>query len=407
MNIAGATGNTYITTQDDVGRTIRAVASYTDDGGSLEALASTPTAAVTDVNDAPTLVNNRLTVLPGATVTLTTADLSAVDIDDGAVDLAFTVSAVTGGQFELTSASGVEITNFTRNQISAGTVVFIDDGDGFAPSYDVAVSDGMLVTAPAAATITFASGDAVTADFVSAPSSVPSMSLTPPTVDAVTDEPDKASKSTAAKQHAAAEDTSEAGSENTDEVAEEELLSTAEDEALVVETLIDDDGDRFIGASGNAISLELRALLNTFAGKTALQGAALSAQFEGLDEVQIAALVAELDQLIGSTEFNDDLDRLRRELDDSAMINHQTVGASVAISGGLSVGYVAWLLRSGVLLSTVLSSLPAWQFVDPLPVLARTGRVDDDEADDSLEEIIAQRAEQTETKQDVDVTPLA
>jgi hypothetical protein len=45
-----------------------------------------------------------------------------------------------------------------------------------------------------------------------------------------------------------------------------------------------------------------------------------------------------------------------------------------------------------VLLSSLLSSLPAWRFVDPLPIV---GRIDDDEeetdesADDSLEGLVA------------------
>jgi hypothetical protein len=66
----------------------------------------------------------------------------------------------------------------------------------------------------------------------------------------------------------------------------------------------------------------------------------------------------------------------------------------------LSVGYVAWLVRGGVLLSTALSSLPAWQFIDPLPVLARTNDDDDgDGADDSLESIIKKQAER-DAKQD-------
>ena len=33
-----------------------------------------------------------------------------------------------------------------------------------------------------------------------------------------------------------------------------------------------------------------------------------------------------------------------------------------------------WLLRGGALISSLLSSLPAWQLVDPLPVLARAER---------------------------------
>jgi hypothetical protein len=55
----------------------------------------------------------------------------------------------------------------------------------------------------------------------------------------------------------------------------------------------------------------------------------------------------------------------------------------------LSVGYVVWLLRGGALLSTFLSSLPAWRFIDPLPVLGRMEDGDDDDEDDSLEALVA------------------
>jgi hypothetical protein len=51
---------------------------------------------------------------------------------------------------------------------------------------------------------------------------------------------------------------------------------------------------------------------------------------------------------------------------------------------------VIWLLRGGVLATSLLSSLPAWRFVDPLPVLARMRQGDDeDDTDDSLESLVA------------------
>jgi hypothetical protein len=53
------------------------------------------------------------------------------------------------------------------------------------------------------------------------------------------------------------------------------------------------------------------------------------------------------------------------------------------------VGYVIWLLRGGLLLSSLLSSLPAWHVIDPMPVLARSGPRDDDSGveDDHLENL--------------------
>ncbi|MBH0204113.1 MAG: hypothetical protein HP496_17910 [Nitrospira sp.] len=35
----------------------------------------------------------------------------------------------------------------------------------------------------------------------------------------------------------------------------------------------------------------------------------------------------------------------------------------------LSVGFIAWALRSGVILASALTTMPAWQHFDPLPVV--------------------------------------
>ena len=50
----------------------------------------------------------------------------------------------------------------------------------------------------------------------------------------------------------------------------------------------------------------------------------------------------------------------------------------------------------GLLITSLLSSLPAWRYVDPLPVLGRL-RGDDDEDDESLESIVESSREPEET----------
>jgi hypothetical protein len=68
----------------------------------------------------------------------------------------------------------------------------------------------------------------------------------------------------------------------------------------------------------------------------------------------------------------------------------ETVGV---VSGGLAVGYVLWLIRGGYLLSSLLTSMPAWRLVDPLPILdylddeSRADKSREDE-DESLEELL-------------------
>jgi hypothetical protein len=63
------------------------------------------------------------------------------------------------------------------------------------------------------------------------------------------------------------------------------------------------------------------------------------------------------------------------------------------VSGGLAVGYVIWLVRGGYLLCSLLSSMPAWRLVDPLPILDYLDDEDRDaknreDEDESLEELL-------------------
>lgn len=84
------------------------------------------------------------------------------------------------------------------------------------------------------------------------------------------------------------------------------------------------------------------------------------------------------------------LDEFREELADDDVMQKAIVGSTMAVSATLSVGYVIWLIRGGVLLSSVLSSLPAWRMVDPLPVLGWITDEEDLMGDDSLETIVEQ-----------------
>jgi VCBS repeat-containing protein len=93
-------------------------------------------------------------------------------------------------------------------------------------------------------------------------------------------------------------------------------------------------------------------------------------------------------EAIAAPEFLRRLDLLREEQQVEAAIEMRVAGSVLVVSSGLSVGYVLWLLRGGVLLSSLLTSLPAWRLVDPLPVLGRMGDQADEEDDDSLEDMV-------------------
>jgi hypothetical protein len=90
---------------------------------------------------------------------------------------------------------------------------------------------------------------------------------------------------------------------------------------------------------------------------------------------------------LGNNHWVDQLNHLRESAGTEVNTAQRVVASSVAVTGGLSVGYVIWLLRGGLLLSSLLSSLPAWQVVDPMPILDRSKRSEeeDDDGDDPLE----------------------
>ena len=98
------------------------------------------------------------------------------------------------------------------------------------------------------------------------------------------------------------------------------------------------------------------------------------------------------------------LDDLEKETANDIEFSKTIVGSAVAASIGLSVGYVVWMIRGGMLLASVLSSMPAWQIADPLPILA--GDRDDAESDDkeTLEKIIKKGSKNADNKRK-DPTP--
>jgi hypothetical protein len=88
-----------------------------------------------------------------------------------------------------------------------------------------------------------------------------------------------------------------------------------------------------------------------------------------------------------------ELAALREEVNELTSVEFHAVAASAAASLGLSVGYVIWLLRGGALVTSMLSTLPAWRLVDPLPILGRLEEESDgdDPEDESLESMVSRR----------------
>ena len=93
-------------------------------------------------------------------------------------------------------------------------------------------------------------------------------------------------------------------------------------------------------------------------------------------------------------EFFEQLDSLEELLNSQTVIANVTAGTAGVISLGLSAGYAFVTIRADYLVTSLLTSMPAWRVVDPLPVLAYLDDEDDDDLDaadknESLESIIA------------------
>ena len=91
-----------------------------------------------------------------------------------------------------------------------------------------------------------------------------------------------------------------------------------------------------------------------------LGGSTPEADGEGFDYL---ALMAEDGTLVY------ELDGFRLQVFERYRFPVLLVAGTLAGTLGLTVGYVAWTIRGGHLLASILAQMPAWRLIDPLPVL--------------------------------------
>lgn len=83
-----------------------------------------------------------IAVRRGRSVVVTTMDLMAVDPDDSAENLQFSVTQISGGWIAHANAMRDAIDHFTEAEIEAGAVFFVHDGSAEAEAaFDVVVTD--------------------------------------------------------------------------------------------------------------------------------------------------------------------------------------------------------------------------------------------------------------------------
>jgi hypothetical protein len=104
-----------------------------------------------------------------------------------------------------------------------------------------------------------------------------------------------------------------------------------------------------------------------------------------------------MDQVMASM-FNYDgamwaaLNSFTQDVDQAVQSNSRSmklmVGTTATVGGTLTVGYVLWLLRGGTLIASMVSTLPAWTMIDPLPILDSSDLNPHEDDDESLNSLI-------------------
>jgi hypothetical protein len=108
------------------------------------------------------------------------------------------------------------------------------------------------------------------------------------------------------------------------------------------------------------------------------------------DPSNAAALAINLSFLTEQSLLWNYLDQLDRSLTNNFDFSGVVIGSVSAVTSGLTVGYVVWLLRGGALMSTLLAQLPAWKYMDPMVILAHFEDQEDGEDVGSLQSIVDQ-----------------
>jgi hypothetical protein len=342
------------------------VASYTDGEGANESVTSAGVGPVANVNNLPVAADNTVSTTVDTSVAISAASLLANDTD---MDL-----------------DTLSIASFT--QPANGTVV--DNGDGtflYTPtpnfsgvdSFIYTVSDGNGGSDTAIVTVT-----------VGVPQSLP-FPLPPP--DAGNDD------------GLAASDPDDGNRESSDEDAD----SVSENPPLQNPTIPDTtnhplpkrpfvqrvtDTASFVSSPVTMVQATTNMVDNSFEFGQLFQNARLSGIAKTMVHVVTAAtLPNNLNFIYEAGGFLSDLDSFKDSLSFEFAVPQWAAGSVLFSTAGLSVGYVMWTIRGGYLVASMLSSLPAWALIDPLPILeylddsedSEKGRVlDDNESLDSI-----------------------
>ena len=321
------------------------------------------------------IINNALSYTRGESVVLDNSNINVADVDDTAAEMNLTVSGVTGGQFERVSNPGVAITSFTQQDINSGNVRFVHDGVTVA-AYSLTVVDEVLSDGPLTATIT---------ELAPAPAPVEEdtelLVLTGVINDLNEIKVTEVELTTSEKQDATVKikvENNDAETATAPESVSEVAVQAVTAPLQANLQLVSDNTPEPQPNSNTVPQQEANRLqlLNSFDMKTLKLGDNMFMKLKTFDSRGIDTIEADDEdgrRNISERNFEAAIQKLREQLGETTEADlsktDQVVAAAKGLGMALSVGSVSWLLRVEWLFSFLVSSIPAWQRFDPLPVL--------------------------------------
>ena len=324
------------------------------------------TVTVLAVNDSSVLVNSTFEIEQGQVINVSANNLSIFDYDDSTVDTRFNIVNISGGYFENIATPGVKLTSFSQAQIDAGLINFVDDGNASKPSISFTLTDGKVTTSAFNATINY-SATVLEETF----NQRADISFNPVVIEQDINIVEVVSETIELEVEVQINERFTAAISNNNVATLDTNIIDSNREpdeqvSIALEIPLPD-------TTTNALSFAVSAIVASTAQLTSNWSA-----------------VTDPLLLLKSSNFLDSLNKANTDVERIITIDAFNLGTGTVFSAGLSVGYVAWLLRSGIILTSVLSSLPAWRFIDPLPILSNLGAFDANQ--ETLEDIITDQS---------------
>jgi hypothetical protein len=275
--------------------------------------------------------------------------LQASDPDTPATALTYRVDAVDGGQFERAAVPGTAVQVFTQAELDAAQVAWVAPAGSTSALYTLRLSDGFSEVRVGAPTLELQS-------------SAVAVTATELTLGALS------SGNAAAVPSAGGTAATTAASPTSAESTRRADGARAADVVVAM--------SRAVAARGGA------AL--TAPAERGEQALSLSAESAGESTRLVTDMALNLNLSLSQDLWTSrsgvslvaQLDRLRQEVGEAQQAGMVSLASTALVSTGVSVGYVIWLVRGGVLMTSLMSVVPAWAGMDPLPVLAEMRRAE-------------------------------